>query len=129
VGLTAAGSTLGNIIPPSLMMIIYAASAGISVGAMFLSGIVPGILIGIGQMIWSYYVARRHGIGKVASFSTRRLLSSGRSAWPSLLIPLIVIGGILAGVFTATEASVIAVLYVLLLSVVRRRLTGRSLFA
>ena len=129
VGLTAAGSTLGNIIPPSLMMIIYAASAGVSVGAMFLSGIVPGILIGLGQMTWSYHVARRHGIGKVASFSTRRLLSSGRLAWPALLIPLIVIGGILAGVFTATEASVIAVLYVLLLSAVKRRLTGRTLFA
>jgi tripartite ATP-independent transporter DctM subunit len=129
VGLTAAGSTLGNIIPPSLMMIIYAASAGVSVGAMFLSGIVPGILIGIGQMLWSARVAHRLGIGDVAPFSVRRLLAAGRVAWPALLIPVIVIGGILAGVFTATEASVVAVLYVLLLSVVNRRLTFQSLFA
>jgi tripartite ATP-independent transporter DctM subunit len=129
VGLTAAGSTLGNIIPPSVMMIIYAASAGVSVGAMFLSGIVPGILIGIGQMIWSAHVAHRNQIGEVAPFSARRLLAAGRTAWPSLLIPVIVIGGILGGVFTATEASVIAVLYVLLLSVLKRRLSFRSLFA
>jgi tripartite ATP-independent transporter DctM subunit len=96
---------------------------------MFLSGIVPGILIGILQMIWSAGVARRYRIGEVAPFSARRLLVAGRAAWPALLIPVIVIGGILGGVFTATEASVIAVLYVLLLSVLNRRLSFGSLVA
>ena len=128
VGITAASSTLGNIIPPSLMMIIYAATAGLSVGAMFLAGIVPGILIGLGQMVWAWRVATREGITEATAFSPRRLLATTRSAWPALLIPVIVIGGILGGVFTATEASVIAVVYVLLLSFATRRLDPGRLF-
>ena len=116
VAITAASSTLGNIIPPSLMMIIYAATAGLSVGAMFLAGIVPGVLIGVAQMAWAWRVARRLGIGKADTFSLRNVLSSGRGAWPALLIPLLVLGGIVAGVFTATEASVVAALYVVLLA-------------
>lgn len=128
VGITAASSTLGNIIPPSLMMIIYAATAGVSVGAMFLAGIIPGLLIGLGQMAWSWRVASRLGIGERTRFSTRRLLSTTRSAWPALLIPIIVIGGIIGGIFTATEASVVAVLYVLLLSVAYRQFGFARLF-
>ena len=128
VGITAASSTLGNIIPPSLMMIIYAATAGVSVGAMFLAGIVPGILIGLGQMLWAWRVASRLGIGEAEGFSQRRLLSTARSAWPALLIPVIVIGGIIGGIFTATEASVVAVLYVLLLAAAARRFGIRRLF-
>jgi tripartite ATP-independent transporter DctM subunit len=128
VGITAASSTLGNIIPPSLMMIIYAATAGVSVGAMFLAGIVPGILIGAGQMLWAWRVAARLGIGAGVPFSSRRLLTTGRSAWLALLVPVIVIGGIIGGVFTATEASVVAVFYVLLLSVAYRESGFRRLF-
>ena len=127
VGVTAASSTLGNIIPPSLMMIIYSATAGVSVGAMFLAGIIPGILIGVSQMIWSARVARRLGIGETAVFSTRRMLTASRSAGLALLIPVIVIGGILGGIFTATEASVVAVVYVLILAVPGRRTGLRQL--
>ncbi|HSC27033.1 MAG TPA: TRAP transporter large permease [Vicinamibacterales bacterium] len=127
-GLTAASSTLGNIIPPSLMMIIYAATAGLSVGAMFLSGIVPGLLVGLLQMAWARRVATRLRIGDPTPFSLRRMRVAGRSAWPTLVIPLIVIGGILRGLFTATEASVVAVLYVLLLSIASRELRIRQLF-
>jgi tripartite ATP-independent transporter DctM subunit len=127
-GLTAAASTLGNIIPPSLMMIIYAATAGLSVGAMFLAGIVPGLLLGFLQMAWAGRVAARLGIGEAAPFSPRRLAVTGRAAWPALVIPLIVIGGILGGLFTATEASVIAALYVLLLAMASRQLGLRQLF-
>lgn len=127
-GLTAAASTLGNIIPPSLMMIIYAATAGLSVGAMFLAGIVPGLLIGLLQMAWAGRVAARLRIGDAEPFSVRRLSASGRAAWPALIIPIIVIGGILGGLFTATEASVIAVLYVLLLAAAARQLGIRQLF-
>ena len=127
-GLTAASSTLGNIIPPSLMMIVYAATAGLSVGAMFLSGIVPGLLIGALQMAWSARVATRLGIGNSTPFSMPTLRSSARAAWPTLVIPILVIGGILGGLFTATEASVVAVLYVLLLSMASRQLGLRRLF-
>lgn len=116
VGITAASSTLGNIIPPSIMMIIYAATAGLSVGGLFLTGIVPGILIGVSQMAFSYYFAIRHGIGADCQFSLRRLAVSGKSAGFALAIPVIVIGGIIGGVFTATEASVVAVVYSLILA-------------
>jgi tripartite ATP-independent transporter DctM subunit len=126
--LTAASSTLGNIIPPSLMMIIYAASAGISVGAMFLSGIVPGLLIGVIQMAYSSRVAARLRIGESTPFSVRRLGSAARLAWPALVIPVIIIGGILGGVFTATEASVVAVVYVMLIAAAGRQIDGRRLF-
>lgn len=128
VGLTAASSTLGNIIPPSLMMIIYAATAGVSVGVMFLAGIVPGVLIGVGQMLWARRVAGRLGIGEASTFSVRRLVSTGRAAWAALLIPVIVIGGIMGGLFTATEAGVVAVLYVLLLALATPRFGFRGLF-
>jgi len=128
VGLTASSATLGNIIPPSLMMIVYAATAGISLGAMFLSGIVPGVLIGFGQMLYAWRFASRRGIIDNTPFSWRRLRSTGRSAWPALLIPVIVIGGILGGIFTATEASVVAVLYVLLLAAGVREFGLRRLF-
>lgn len=128
VGITAASSTLGNIIPPSLMMIIYAATAGVSVGAMFLAGIIPGILIGFGQMMWGARVAKRLQVGEATPFSARRLLSATGPALPALVIPVIVMGGIIAGVFTATEASVVAVLYMLLLWIAYRHFDLRRLF-
>jgi tripartite ATP-independent transporter DctM subunit len=126
--ITAASATLGNIIPPSLMMIVYAATAGLSVGAMFLAGIVPGVLIGIAQMVYAWRVASREGIGTTETFSVTRLRVTTKAAWPALLIPLLIIGGILAGIFTATEASVIAVLYVMLLAVAYREFSFRRLF-
>lgn len=129
VGITAASSTLGNIIPPSLMMIIYAATGGVSVGAMFLTGIIPGILIGVGQMMWSWRVSSRLGIAATTRFSGRQLLSASRSAWLALLIPVVVIGGIIGGVFTATEASLVAALYVILLAAVYRTFEWRRLFS
>jgi tripartite ATP-independent transporter DctM subunit len=128
-GLTASSSTLGNIIPPSLMMIVYAATGGVSVGAMFLTGIVPGIMIGILQMGYAWHVASRLGIGATTQFSGRALLSASRGAWLPLLIPVLVIGGIIGGIFTATEASVVAALYVVLLAAGYRTLGARRLFA
>ena len=116
-GLVASSATLGNIIPPSLMMIVYAATAGLSVGAMFLSGIIPGVMIGIAQMFYAWHVARRHGIGQTTPFAFAQLRATTWRAWPALLIPVLIIGGILGGLFTATEASVVCVLYVLVLAV------------
>lgn len=127
-GVTAASSTLGNIIPPSLMMIVYAATAGLSVSAMFLSGIVPGILIGLLQMIYSWRVAARHGIGDRTPFSLREFGRTSRRVWAPLMIPAIIIGGILGGVFTATEASVVAALYVLVSAFAGRTLRWRQLY-
>ena len=116
VGITAASSTLGNIIPPSIMMIIYSATAGLSVGAMFLTGVVPGILVGAGQMGISFYYARKFGIGADRKFSWKKLLSSGKVSLFALVIPIIIMGGIIFGIFTATEASVVAVVYTCILT-------------
>lgn len=126
--ITAASSTMGNIIPPSLMMIIYAATAGISVGAMFLAGIIPGLLIGLGQMVWSYRFALKNGIVDREDFSVSRVGKTGRRAALALLVPIIVIGGIIGGIFTATEASVIAALYAILLALVYREFSFRRLY-
>lgn len=127
--ITAASSTLGNIIPPSLMMIIYAATAGVSVGAMFLAGIVPGVLIGLGQMGWSYWIASRFDVGQRDPFSARQLLKTGRASSLALFVPIIVIGGIIGGIFTATEASVVAALYSVLLAIGYRQFSPKRLYA
>jgi tripartite ATP-independent transporter DctM subunit len=116
-GVTAASSTLGNIIPPSVMMIIYAATGGLSIGGLFMTGIIPGVMIGFGQMGFSYYVAVKHGIGTDYRFSFKNLLSSTKVSIFPLMIPVIIIGGIIGGVFTATEAAVITVVYSFVLSV------------
>ncbi|MEJ2649337.1 MAG: TRAP transporter large permease [Sedimentisphaerales bacterium] len=128
VGVTSASSTLGNIIPPSLMMIIYAATAGLSVGAMFLTGIIPGLMIGIGQIVFSFYYAFKHEIGADHEFSWRNLLKHAKSASLALVIPIIVIGGIIAGIFTATEASLIAVVYAFFLSIVYRQFSFKKFY-
>jgi len=128
VGVTAASSTLGNIIQPSIMMIIYAATAGLSVGCLFLAGVIPGVLIGVGQMAFSFYFASRHKIGVDRKFSFRKLLAASKSAVFALVIPIIVLGGIIGGLFTATEASVIVVVYAMILSVFYRGISLRRLY-
>jgi tripartite ATP-independent transporter DctM subunit len=128
VSLTAASSTLGNIIPPSIMMIIYASSAGISVGGLFLTGIIPGILLGAGQLYYSHLVAKREQIEVSERFIRAELRKKTRSAALALAIPVIVIGGIMAGVFTATEASVIAVLYTGVLAAAYKQASFKKLY-
>lgn len=122
VGITAASSTLGNIIPPSIMMIIYAATAGLSVGGMFLTGIIPGILVGGSQILYAVYFTTKHNIGGSSKFSFKNFLSSLKESFAALVIPVIVMGGIILGVFTATEAGVIAVLYSIILTLFYKEL-------
>jgi len=115
--ITAASSTLGNIIPPSIIMVIYGAFGQVSVGALFLGGVVPGILIGLSQMIYVYIIAVRHGHGGNPRSSLRVIaLSLWRTA-PVLLIPILVLGGIISGMFTPTEAASIATAYALVLAI------------
>ena len=113
--LIACAGTIGAIIPPSMIMVVYGAIAQVSIGGLFLGGIIPGILIGLFLMgtvkLYSYhpdYPELRHAEG---SFDVRKIFASFKSVWPALLAPLIIIGGILSGVFTATEAGVVACLY------------------
>lgn len=118
VAVTAASSTLGVIIPPSIMMVIYGAVGQVSIGALFLSGVVPGLLIGLSQMGYTLFVAHRCGYPRK---QRRPLRAMGREfvrAIPPLILPLIILGGIIGGIFTATEAAAIAVVYGLLLMMV-----------
>jgi len=113
-------STTGLIVPPSNILIVYSlASGGVSIAALFVAGYVPGLLVGGGIALAATWMARRRGlVGRKASV---RLLAAATQAIPSLLLIGIVMGGIIGGVFTATEAAGIAVLYSLLLAVAVHR--------
>ncbi|GAA0894666.1 TRAP transporter large permease [Fulvivirga kasyanovii] len=122
VNITSA--TTGLIIPPSNILIVYSlASGGASIAALFLAGYIPGILTGLFLMIVALVWARKknYNVGKRSSL--REVFSTFVDALPSLLLLIIVIGGIVAGIFTATEASAIAVLYTLLLGAFYKELT------
>jgi tripartite ATP-independent transporter DctM subunit len=113
--LVACAGTIGAIIPPSMTMIVYGSMANVSIGGLFLGGIVPGILIGIGLMIVVYLHAlspRHPELRNVTGrFVLREAMCAAVRVWPALLAPVIVLGGILGGVFTATEAGVVACFY------------------
>ena len=116
-GLIQTASVMGPIIPPSIPMIIYAVIAEVSVGRMFLAGIVPGLLIAGGLAGLSVWISHRRGFPRGERATLRERLHASRDAALALASPLIILGGILGGVFTATEAGAIAALYVLLLGV------------
>ncbi|WP_067221668.1 TRAP transporter large permease [Stappia indica] len=118
VALTATSSTLGVIIPPSILFVIYGAFGNVSIAGLFLAGVLPGLLIGFGQMAYTYYVARRYGVANTPYMPWTARKESARRAAPALLIPLIILGGIISGFFTATEASAIAALVGLVLAVI-----------
>lgn len=127
---TAASSTMGPIIPPSIFMVIMGVTTGLSIGGLFLAGIVPGLLLGAAMMALSYVIAvRRRYPREEAPVTLRRFWHDFRSAGPALVAPLIILGGILGGVFTPTEAAAVAVLYALFLGlVVYRELSLRDLY-
>lgn len=111
-------STTGLIIPPSNILIVYSlASGGVSIAALFLAGYIPGIIIGLGLMFVAFLYAKRHNYKVDFQVTLGEALKKFLDAIPSLLLIIIVIGGIVAGYFTATEASAVAVLYAFILSV------------
>ena len=114
--ITAVSSTIGPIIPPSIPFVIYGALANVSVGALFLAGIIPGFLMGLALMIAIAIMARRRSFPRSqARPPLRDAVLILRGALPALAMPVLVVGGILTGLFTPTEASVIASLYALVL--------------
>ncbi len=109
--LETTGSMIGNVIPPSIIMVVYGALAGVSIGALFLAGIVPGLLIIVGMLVVNAIQARRYGWQRSERAGWRERVRAGRNAIPALFVPIILMGGILGGVFTATEAGAVAVVY------------------
>ena len=116
--ITATASTTGLLIPPSNILIIYAvASGGVSIAALFVAGYLPGLLMGLALIIVAAGYARKHKLPAGQRVSLRESAARTLAALPSLLLVLIVIGGILGGIFTATEAGAVAVIYALTLAV------------
>jgi len=113
--LIASASTMANLIPPSIMAVVYGATGNVSIAGLFLGGIVPGVLVGIGLMIYSYFFGPVGQMKPRSSFMG--LLSAGKDAALPLVIPVIIMGGILTGWFTPTEAGLVAVVYILLVAI------------
>ncbi|MBH0309824.1 TRAP transporter large permease [Alcaligenes faecalis] len=114
--LQASAAELGVIIPPSIPMILFAVSTDTSVGELFVAGIGPGLLIGGALMIYVWLYARRHGLGLQDGVGRLSVGTAFRQAWLALLMPVIILGGIYGGIFTPTEASAVAVVYALIVS-------------
>lgn len=109
---TASAAVIGPIIPPSIPMVVFALVGSVSVGGLFMAGAVPGVLIGLGLMVVAYVIARRRRYGTVRRLVTfRELVTSVVGAIVPMLMPIIILGGILTGVFTPTEAASTAVGY------------------
>ena len=117
VAITAASSTIGPIIPPSIIMIIYGITARVSIGKLFIGGIIPGLIMTVALMILTYIIAMKRKYPKQERQHFARLVQSFFKAVPALITPLIIVGGILAGIFTPTEAGSIAVLYAIIAGV------------
>lgn len=110
--LTSASGSLGILIPPSIPMIIFAVTAEVSIGEIFTAGFVPGALVGCGLILVVYIISKKRGYrGESQPISLQRVLSTFKQAVWALLTPVIILGGIYSGIFTATEASIISVCY------------------
>lgn len=130
VGITAASSTIGPIIPPSLPLIIYAVMSSASIGQLFAAGIIPGLIMALSLMIMVAWYAKKRNYPKDVSFSFVRCISTFSRAFLSLMTPMLIIGGILFGLFTATEAAIAASAYALFLgAVVYKTLTIKRVLA
>jgi tripartite ATP-independent transporter DctM subunit len=128
VGITAASSTIGPIIPPSLPLVIYGVMADTSIGQLFVAGIVPGLIMALALMVMVAWYARRRNYPRDAHFSLSRFGRTLLHALLPLMTPIIIIGGIMGGLFTPTEAAIAAVAYSMFLGlVVYRTLTWRAI--
>ncbi len=111
-GLIASAGVIGPIIPPSIPMVLYGTIAGVSIGSLFLGGIVPGVVMGLGLMLVVYFIAKGRNFPREEMRPS--LVAIGKAFVPAsgaLIMPFIIVGGILSGVFTATEAAVVAAVY------------------
>jgi tripartite ATP-independent transporter DctM subunit len=127
--LIAVASVMGSIIPPAISMIVFGALTGTSIASLFLAGIAPGLMIGGSLLVYAYWQAVRHGYPVSPKMAWGERLRAVAGAFPAALLPVIILGGILSGIFTPTESAGAAVIYALVLSgLVYRSLTLRDLY-
>lgn len=123
----AIGGTLGIVIPPSTVFVIYGNITNTSVAKLLMAGIIPGLICGIALCVWAYIKARKENFPRESGFSFVRFLVSFKSAVWALLMPIVILGGIYAGIFTPTESAVVAVFYGFLVCLcIYRELTGNE---
>lgn len=124
----AVGGTLGIVIPPSIVFVIYGNITGVSVSKLLAAGVVPGIIVGTALCIYAYVHAKKNNYPKQDSFSMILFLKTFRHAIWALIMPVIILGGIYAGIFTPTESAAVAVFYgVIICMLVYREVTGSNL--
>ncbi len=108
----AIAGSIGIIIPPSIPMVTYGVVAGASIGAVFMGGIIAGLLVGLGLMLMAWYISKKRGYGgSEEKFSMKKFLKAFKEAFWAILMPVIILGGIYGGIFTPTEAAAVAVAY------------------
>jgi tripartite ATP-independent transporter DctM subunit len=118
---TAASSCIGPIIPPSIILVVYGIAANVSIASLLIAGIIPGVLLGICQGVLAYFHAKKYDFPRrPEKFSFIELIQKFVKALPALIMPLIIIGGIMGGVTTATEAAAVAVAYSLVVGFVNK---------
>ncbi|MFC3417929.1 TRAP transporter large permease [Salinicoccus hispanicus] len=116
-GVQAVSGTLGIILPPSIPLILYGVAAGASIGDLFVASMLPGIIIGLGLVVTVFLIAKRRDYTKERKATGKELLKAFWEAIPAVIMPFIILGGIYSGIFTATEAAAVAVVYAFIISV------------
>ena len=129
IAITACSAVMGVIIPPSILMLVWGGTMSISVGSLFLAGIVPGILLGLSMMVTVYIYAIKYKYPVYERSSFKEVVIATVTSIPGLVTPIIIIGGIAFGIFTPTEASAIAVLYSLVVGIFNKSMTWNKLVA
>ncbi len=124
---TVASALVGPMIPPSVALVIYGTLANVSIGHLLVAGIIPGVVIILSQMVFTYFIARKRGYPRYERASIREIGNSIVEGGPALLFPVIIVGGILLGMFSPTEAAAVAVLYGLVLGLLYRHMNLRQL--
>lgn len=129
--LIACGGSIGPIIPPSIPLLLYGTMDNVSVGKLFIGGFIPGIIMGAGLMLYSYMVGKkRRYVGREKRASREEILKTGKDALLALIMPIIIIGGILSGIFTATESGAIACAYAIIIGgFVYKELKWKNMFS
>jgi len=113
----AAAATAGPIIPPSITMVVYGVTMGVSIGGLFLAGLLPGVIMALSMMVMAYYFSLKRSYPRNERRATlRQIVKGSREALAALILPVVILGGIMSGVFTATEAAAIAVFFAFVFS-------------
>lgn len=127
VAVTAASSTIGPIIPPSVLLILYGGITGVSISALFIAGVIPGVFLGFALLAMAWWIGKKQ-VGRQGSFSAKKVLRTMRKSFLGLVLPIVLVLGIVGGVFTATEAGVMIVIYALIVSLfIYREMSIREL--